>query len=333
MYNVVLIGCGHMGAVHLDDIYTKENVNVYGVVDVDIQRAQQFAKRYGADSFDTDYMRYMKDEETDIIICATYPATHLEILKKCIEFNKHLLCEKPITPTPEEAEEFIRLVNGSKIKVQIGYILRYNETYRKVADMIREGALGSPLLIRMAQNHHVMDWKKYRALLEDTSPIIDCGVHYIDICRWFTGAEIEDVDGISTTLDKEVPENSYNYGLITMHLTDGSIAYYEAGWGNAIAADNLKEFIGPKGRIKIVEKTHRASCQEEGDLIEFYDCINQEYRTINVNCKRRPTGAQLEHLIEMIEKDVPAIPSMEDVQKSYSIAVTADQKIRRKGKC
>ena len=62
MYNVVLIGCGHMGAVHLDDIYMKENVNVYGVVDVDIQRAQQFAKRYGADSFDTDYMRYMKDD-------------------------------------------------------------------------------------------------------------------------------------------------------------------------------------------------------------------------------------------------------------------------------
>ena len=128
----------------------------------------------------------------------------------------------------------MELVNHADIKVQIGYILRYNETYRRVAEMIHEGAVGSPLIIRMAQNHHVMDWKKYRALLEDTSPIVDCGVHYIDICRWFTGAEVSDVAGIGTTLDEEVPENSYNYGLITMHLTDGSIAYYEAGWGNSL---------------------------------------------------------------------------------------------------
>lgn len=329
MYNVVLIGCGHMGAVHLDDIYLQENVNVYGVVDINRDRAQLFARKYGAESFDTDYMRYMQDEKTDIIICATYPATHLEILKQCIAHGKHLLCEKPITPTLEEAQEFVRLVKQASIKVQIGYILRYNETYRRVAELIHSDAIGSPLVIRMVQNHHVMDWKKYGALLENASPIVDCGVHYIDVCRWFTGAEISDVDGICATLDKEVPEGSFNYGLMTMHLTDGSIAYYEAGWGNAIAADNLKEFIGPKGRIKIVEREHRTSCQEEGDLIEYYDCTKHEYKTINVNCKRRPTGDQLEHLIDMIEKDVPAVPSIDDVFVSYQTAVTADRKIRR----
>lgn len=285
-------------------------------------------KKYGAESFDTDYMRYMQDEKTDIIICATYPATHIEILKQCIAHGKHLLCEKPITPTYEEAETFVRLVKQATIKVQIGYILRYNETYRRVAELIHSGFIGSPLVIRMVQNHHVMDWKKYGALLENASPIVDCGVHYIDVCRWFTGAEICDVDGISATLDEEVPEGSFNYGLMTMHLTDGSIAYYEAGWGNAIAADNLKEFIGPKGRIKIVEREHRTSCQEEGDLIEYYDCTSHEYKTINVNCKRRPTGAQLDHLIDMIEKDVPSVPSIDDVFVSYRTAVTADRKVR-----
>ena len=329
MYNVVLIGCGHMGSVHLDDIYMNENVNVYGVVDIDRERARLFAKRYGAESFDTDYMRYMQDEKTDIIICATYPATHFEILRQCIRYHKHLLCEKPITPTLDEAEEFVRLVKEADIKVQIGYILRYNETYRRVAELIHNGAIGNPLVIRMVQNHHVMDWKKYRALLENASPILDCGVHYIDVCRWFTGAEVCDVDGICTTLDEEVPEDTFNYGLMTMHLTDGSIAYYEAGWGNSIAADNLKEFIGPKGRIKIIEREHRTSCQEEGDLIEYYNCRKNEYRTINVNCKRRPTGAQLNHLIEMIERDVPAVPTIDEVFESYKTAATADRKIRK----
>ena len=138
-------------------------------------------------------------------------------------------------------------------------------------------------------------------------------------------------DGYSLdTSYEEVPEDTFNYGLMTMHLTDGSIAYYEAGWGNSIAADNLKEFIGPKGRIKIIEREHRTSCQEEGDLIEYYNCRENEYKTINVNCKRRPTGAQLNHLIEMIEHDVPAVPTIDEVFESYKTATTADRKIRYK---
>lgn len=329
MYNIVLIGCGHMGAVHLDDIYMMENVCIYGVVDTHPERAKSFAKKYGAKSFDTSYERYLKDEKTDIVICATYPESHLEILKQCVKYKKHLLCEKPIVTNLKDAAEFVSIVKTAEIKVQIGYILRFNQTYQTVAKMIKDGALGSPLIMRMNQNHHVMDWEKYGALLQNASPIVDCGIHYIDVCRWFTGSEIESTNGIASKTDREVPENSYNYGMMTMRLTDGSIAYYESGWGNTIAADNLKEFIGPKGRIRITERERRASCQEEGDLIEYYKYPEGEYRTINVNCKRRPTGEQLGHLIRMIEENVEAVPSIDDVYKSLETAIKADVILRK----
>lgn len=330
MYNIVLIGCGHMGAVHLNDIYMMENICIYGVVDTNIERAKDFAKRYNAKSYDTSYEKYFEDENTDIFICATYPKTHLEILKECVKYNKHLLCEKPITATEKEAKEFIDIMKNTNIKVQIGYILRFNETYKTVASMIKDGAIGSPLIIRMNQNHHVMDWEKYGALLENTSPIVDCGVHYVDICRWFTGSDVADINGIASRIDNEVCESSYNYGMITMTLSDGSIAYYEAGWGNTVAADNLKEFIGPLGRIRIVEREHRPNCQEEGDLIEYYRYPEKEYKTINVNCKRRPTGAQLEHLIKMIEEDVPSLPSIDDISESFFTVIKADKLLRTK---
>ncbi|MBR6729005.1 MAG: Gfo/Idh/MocA family oxidoreductase [Clostridia bacterium] len=329
MYNVVLIGCGHMGEVHLDDIYMLENVCIYGVVDADIERARYFAKKYNAKSYDTSYERYVKDEETDIVICATYPDSHLEILKACAAHHKHLLCEKPITPSLKEAEEFVSIVKKADIKVQIGYILRFNETYQRVADMIHGGALGHPIILRMNQNHHVMDWKKYGMLLKNASPIVDCGVHYVDVCRWFTGSEVAGVSGIAQRTDAEVPEDTYNYGLITLKLADGSIAYYEAGWGNTIAAENLKEFIGPKGRIRITERTNRPTCQEEGDLIEYFSYPEKEYKTINVNCKRRPTGAQLLHLIQMIEEDIPAVPTIDEVFKSFTTVVEADAVLKQ----
>ena len=117
-----------MGSVHLDDIYMLENVCVYGVVDTDITKAKDFARRYNAKSYSATYKEYMEDENTDIIICATYPDSHLEILKNCVKYKKHLLCEKPITAGIDEAKEFVSLVKSSDIKVQIGFILRFNET-------------------------------------------------------------------------------------------------------------------------------------------------------------------------------------------------------------
>lgn len=328
MYNLVLIGCGHMGEVHLDDIYMMDNVNVYGVVDFDEERAKKFAKKYGADKYGTDYREFVRDEKTDIVICATYPDTHLEILRECAKYKKHLLCEKPICPDLDSAKEFVNIVKSADIKVQIGYILRFNKTYLKVAEMIQSGMLGSPLVIRMTQNHHVIDWKKYRALLKNASPIVDCGVHYIDICRWFTGADVTEVGGVSSTLDEECSEGTYNYGLMTMKMSDGTVAYYEAGWGGAVSATNVKEFIGPKGRIIITERELRPTCKEEGDLIEFYDKRSGEYKIINVDCKRRPTGDQLQNLIDMIEKDAPQFPTIDDVYRSFEIAVSADEKLK-----
>ena len=314
-----------MGAVHLADIYMKSNTHIYAVVDLDIHKAEAFAKKYGADCYGTDYMDFLPRGEVDIVICATYPKTHLEILKQCIKHKKHLLCEKPITPDLQSALEFADLVKKSDICVQIGYILRFNETYCKVAEMIRSGVIGKPIVMRMTQNHHVLKCDKYRALLENASPFVDCGVHYVDICRWYTGAEVISVGGICQTLDEETPTDTYNYGLITMKMSDGSIAYYEAGWGGAIAAENTKEFIGPKGRIIIVERENRPNCHEEGDLIELYDKQTGEYKIINLDCVRRPTGAQLEHLIDMIENGVPACPDMDDVIEGFKTVLKADE--------
>ncbi len=329
MYNVVVIGCGHMGEVHLKDIYTMENVCIYGVVDLDEKRASMCAAKYNAKSWSTSYEKYLQDANTDIIICATYPSSHLEILKKCDKYQKHLLCEKPITTTANQAKEFVDIVKKSTIKVQIGYILRFNETYRTVAKMIADGAIGKPIILRMSQNHHIMDRKKYGALLKDSSPIVDCGVHYVDVCRWFTGSEIENIDGIAARVGDVAPEDSFNYGLITATMSDGSIAYYEAGWADTISSENKKEFVGPKGRITITERDHRLTCQEEGDLIEYYKYPEKEYKMINVNCKRRPTGEQLAHLIKMIEAGVEATPTIDDVYKSFSAVIEADAILKK----
>ena len=86
-YNVVLIGCGRMGEAYLEELYLKENLCLYGVADLNSERAAYFARKYQAKSWKTDYMEYMRDPAVDIIIAATYTNTHLTILKACASFG------------------------------------------------------------------------------------------------------------------------------------------------------------------------------------------------------------------------------------------------------
>ncbi len=330
IYGVALIGCGQMGAAHLENIYYKENVRIRCVCDLNEENALKFKKRYNAEKITSDIDECISDKEVDIVICATYPSTHLEILRKCVENGKHLLCEKPITTNLEEGEEFVRLVKSHpECKVLIGHILRHNQTYKTVAKMIREGAIGKPIIMRMAQNHHTMNWPRYLKLIEETSPIVDCGVHYMDVMQWFTGEKIIHVSGIGQRTEPDVPDDKYNYGLITVELSDGSVGYYEAGWSNTMSSDNLKEFVGPKGSIKIVYCKDRQTHQEEGDLIEYYKYPEKTYEMINVMGKRKPTDSQFDHLIKMIEEDVDGNPNIDEVFNSFKIVLGADDYIRK----
>lgn len=329
IYGVALIGCGQMGAVHLENIYYKNNVEIVSVCDRDLARAEVFKRKYNARTITDDVDACIKNKAVDIVICATYPSTHLEILKKCINAGKHLICEKPITTNLEDGKEFVRLVKENPdIKVLVGHILRHNLTYKKVAEMIKNGAIGSPIIMRMSQNHHTMNWERYLGLIKETSPIIDCGVHYIDVMQWFTGEKITKVNGIGQRTETDVPEDKYNYGLITVKLSGGSVGYYEAGWANSMSSDNLKEFVGPKGSIKIIYREGRQTHQEEGDLIEYYKYPERTYEMINMVSNRKPTDAQFDYLVKMIEENIKSEPNIDDVFSSFEIALKADAAIK-----
>lgn len=334
VYNVVLIGCGHMGEAHLEHIYFKEYVNISCVCDKDEDKARDFMRRFGAKSISTDATECISRPETDIVIIATYPSTHLELLKLCIEYKKHVICEKPIATTLEDGQEFVRLVKTNPdVKVLVGHILRHNATYRKVAKMIHEGAIGKPIIMRMTQNHHTLNWNRYRRLIEETSPVIDCGVHYLDVMRWFTDADIVDVNGIGMRTDEDVPEGKCNYEMITVKLSDGSIGYYEAGWTKTISANNVKEFAGPKGSIRLVFAKDRMFHQEEGDLIEYYSLEEDTYHTINVKGERKPTDVQLRALIRMIEEELPDRPTIDEVYASFEASMKAEIAIQKTNGC
>lgn len=325
-YNVMLVGCGHIGEEHIADIYYRDNVAVSAVVDSDIERARLFSVKYGAAHYGTDYRLFLSDPQLDIVIIATYADTHLSILEDCLAAGKHVLCEKPIASTLEDGKRFYRAVLQSDRQVLVAHVLRHNRSYRRIARMIREGAIGELRLMRMVQNHHAMDWPRYKRLMEDCPPIVDCGVHYLDVMQWFSGSRIVEVGGFEAVLDDDWERG--NHGMIHARLENGCVGYYEAGWSRNLASQNLKEFVGDRGRITLVLKENRVENREEGDLITLYSSLTGEYTAINVQSEYKDMYGQLMALIGMIEGGNPAEPTIEEAYSAFAAALRAAEAIR-----
>lgn len=329
VYGLMLIGCGHIGKAHMDDIYYRKGIRLVAVADLQAERAEDFARRYGAEKFGTDYFPFIKDPSVDIVIITTYTEYHLEIILACEQFGKHVICEKPLVSNPEEMQKLHEVIRRDKIKFQPGYILRHNETYKKTAELISEGIIGKPVLMRMIQNHHAMDWPRYKRLMQNASPVLDCSVHYFDVMQWFTGARIVSLTAQGMTLDNDLPPDTMNHGIVQAELSDGSKGFYEAGWSRNIASTNIKEIVGPKGRIRIILQRDRDDHREEGDLIEIYLSKSNEYRNINMNSQYKPMWIQLKSLIMMIENSGSADRiDVETITDAFLAAYYADQAMK-----
>ncbi len=325
-YGILLIGCGHIGMEHLNDIYYRDDVRIVATVDHDPARAREAARRSGAAAYGTDYRPFLDDPRVDIVIIATYTDTHLPILRDCLAHHKHVLCEKPIARTVEEGRAFIEAVSAAPEKVLIAHILRHNRSYCKLRELVQSGAIGELRLFRMTQNHHAMDWPRYCRLLEDSSPTVDCGVHYYDLAQWITGARITEVSGFSTTTQPDAPRD--NYTLVTFRMENGCTGFYEAGWGQSLRACNVKELIGTKGRITLELCAQRGRDTEEGDLLTVYHSDTAVYETINLRAEYKDMYAQLHTLIDSIERDTPLDPTMDDVWSAFLAAQAADEALR-----
>ena len=240
-----------------------------------------------------------------------------------------MLCEKPVADTLEGSLEFVSAVRSAESRVLVGHILRHNDSYKRIAAMIKGGAIGKPRVFRMVQNHNAVNWERYRHLLTFCPPIVDCGVHYIDVAQWFTGSKIVQVSGISTNIDADVPEGSYNYGMINAVLDDGTIFNYESGWSKNMMAGNLKEFIGDSGYIKLVLACDRSDGHELGDLLRWYDGKTGEHHIINVKSIYKNMYGQLLELIHMIEDpEYVSSPTIDDVESTMRVAFAADMAVR-----
>ncbi len=253
---VLVVGCGNMGTSHAMAYHTMEGFEICGLVSKGKSKEILNAKLGNRYTLYNSMEEAMKSTRPDAVCISTYPDTHEEFALQAIKSGCHVFIEKPLADSVEGAERVVAAAKKANKKLVVGYILRHHPSWVRFIELTRE--LGKPLVMRMNLNQQSDGsmWTLHRNLMKSLSPIVDCGVHYIDVMCQMTRSKPVQVYAIGARLTEEIPAGNYNYGQLQIRFADGSVGWYEAGWGPMISetAFFVKDVIGPKGSVSIVAK-------------------------------------------------------------------------------
>ena len=225
--------------------------------------------------------------------------------------------------------------------------MRHHPSWEKFIDLT--GQLGKPLVMRMNLNQQSDGamWTLHRNLMSSLSPIVDCGVHYIDVMCQMTRSKPVQVYAIGARLTEDIPAGNYNYGQLQIRFQDGSVGWYEAGWGPMVSetAFFVKDVFGPKGSVSIVAKdaggqgkSSSIESHTKTESIRFHHADldeNEKFKLPDtwINLEDEPDHQELcnreqLYFLNSILEDIDLTAHGEDAVNSLRIAFACDESVR-----
>lgn len=291
-----------------------------------------------------DFHTALSSVECDVVSINTYSDSHAEYAIAALNQGKHVFLEKPMATTVEDAERVVDAAIRNRRKLVVGYILRHHPSWIKLIDEAR--ALGGPFVFRLNLNQQSSGatWQTHRQLMQSTSPIVDCGVHYVDVMCQITDALPVAVSGMGVRLSNEVAESMYNYGHFQVRFDDGSVGWYEAGWGPMMSetAFFVKDIISPKGAVSIImdenvrsddvdTHTRTSRIRIHRSELDINGCFSADDELLDMSdepdhqalCDREQA-----YLFDAIMDDIDLTRHWRDAVQSLRICIAADESVR-----
>lgn len=334
---VLVVGLGNMGMSHALAYTRIPGFEVVGVCERRIAKrelpeALKNAKKY------SDYDTALQELKPDVVSINTLPDTHADFAIKAMEAGAHVFVEKPLADSVANAEKVVETAKRTKRKLVIGYILRHHPSWIKFIEIARK--LGTPLVFRMNLNQQSNGetWEWHKRLMDSFPPIVDCGVHYVDVMCQMTKAKPTKVHAIGTRLTNEVVKQ--NYGMLQVSFDDGSVGWYEAGWGPMMSetAFFVKDVIGPKGSVSIVMAETAGAVKSDdinahtktNQILWHHADMSKPDERIDMTDEPDHDGLcerEQRYLLKAIKENIDLTDHMNDGVKSLKIVVAADRSI------
>lgn len=252
------LGIGVIGVGRLGSSYAKyftgriAGAALVAVSDVNETAAAALAAELGISKNYGRYQDLIADKEVDAVVIVSPTSTHKEIVFEAAKRGLPIFCEKPLSISLEEAREMLTVVEQTGVFFQMGFMRRFDKGYVAAKAKIEAGTIGTPVVFKSSSRD------PYRPSLEYLDPkhsgglFIDCGIHDLDLARWYMG-EIASVYSIGGTLAypemKEIGD--IDNAIASIYFTSGALGTIDLSRNGVYGYDIRTEILGTQGTLKI----------------------------------------------------------------------------------
>jgi UDP-N-acetylglucosamine 3-dehydrogenase len=315
---VSIIGCGTMGITYAKNLASMEEAELAGVCDVDAARAEEAAKAGGTAAY-TDY-KVMLEAENPEVVCVCLPThLHKRIVIELAQLGKHIICEKPIGMTLEEADAMIEACRESGVRLFVGHVVRFFPNYADAAAQISRGETGGPGVAHLKRYGSFPKgnglW--YHDRSKSGGVILDLMIHDIDFVRSVYG-EAKAVYALKAQSGGDDP---FEYAMVTIRFRNGAIGNLTAYWGYPGPFTTAAEFAGNQGVLRLSSESSRSLTvigKEEGQEGKAAVQVPQS------PMRHDPYYRELKHFLACIRDGSEPLVTAEDARAALEIALAAE---------
>jgi len=241
-----LMGGGFSAHLHAKGYSETPNAELVAVAAK--EGAEKLAKEYGMKAWYTDYMDLVERDDIDAVSVCLPNKFHMPATIAVAESGKHVMCEKPIAITLEEADAMIDATKKAGVKLFLAETVRFIPSFLRVKELVEEGAIGKVFMFKGHSSHpgphspHFLDPE-----IAGGGAFMDIGIHYVDLFRWYTGKEVKRVYVEMGTFEKdtELEDN----GFMLLRNEDDVIDCITVSWSTKGEISARVEVFGTGGTI------------------------------------------------------------------------------------
>ena len=199
MLKVGVIGAGYIGLVHVETLLRMPGIELAGLAGTNQARLAPLAARHPGLLVTTDHRKLLKDPDIVAIHNCTPNNVHFAINRAALEAGKHLLSEKPLALTSDQAKKLLDLAEAKRLRHAVHFCYRYYPTVQEIAARVRRGEIGA---VREVLGHYLQDWLMYDTdyswrldpkVTGRTNTVADIGSHWFDLAQFLSGSQIVEV--------------------------------------------------------------------------------------------------------------------------------------------
>jgi len=315
-----LIGAGRMGKVFAHILaFTVSEVDLVAVADIDSKTCQEVAAHYRIKDHYTDYQELLKRDDIDAVVIVTPTATHAEVIKAAAAAGKHVFSEKPLAQTLQMCDEAIAAVAAAGVKLQLGFMRRFDAAYALAKKKIDEGAIGTPVMFRSSSRDPKRTSLEFARRENSGGLIMDMGVHDFDLARWLMGSEVVRVstEGGCLVYPELKEVGDIDNAMINLKFASKAVGNIDVSRNAVYGYDIRTEVLGSEGGLLIgkLQQTSTLVMTRQGvthDTVPYFmERFGEAYAT------------EIRDFVACILEDRQPSVTGQDARRATAIAIAA----------